>query len=172
MLKNKKGQEEIVGFVAVVILVVVVGVILLSISLNHNQPNTVQNGDLTDFIDSSYLYTSDCAFGYEPNYASVKDLIDSCYTEQGKQCLDGREVCFALNQTIRSILDSNINVGPESSKKGYNFDAIYSVNATTSNSSDIISILGGNCSSANYQQGESFFSSGQGVITTVLKVCS
>ncbi len=168
----KKAQEEIVGFVVIVLLVVVVGVLYLGFTLQNAPDNQQKSTEISSFLDSAMLYTTDCAFGYQPNYASLKDLIGNCYQQAGEQCLDGREVCSTLNQTMKSVLDASWPVSQDGSKKGYEFDAFYALNTTNSaNQTDILSITNGNCSSNSYQEGDSFFSEYPGVITTTLKIC-
>ena len=167
---NKKAQEEIVGFVAIILVVTVIGLLLLGISLQKTPDNQVKSTEIGTFLDSAMLYTSDCASGYEPNYLSLKDLMSDCYIENGKQCVDGRSVCIVLNQTVKDLLNRSWPVGPDRDKKGYEFKVIYDSNIT-SNETSIMELAAGNCSSGSYQQGDSFFSSYPGVITSTFKIC-
>lgn len=171
MIIRRKGQEEIVGFVVIVLLVSVIAVIFLGISLRDDSAQVKESKDITRFVDSALLYTSDCALGYEPNYASLKDLIADCYRDSGKSCLDNRGICLALNQTLNEMLDASWNVGPDANVKGYEFKAFYSVNASDENVVKIINTDKGNCSSETYTQGSGFFSIDRGTITCSLKIC-
>ncbi|MEK6850355.1 MAG: hypothetical protein AABX85_02145 [Nanoarchaeota archaeon] len=171
MIAWKKGQEEIVGFVVVVVLVSIIAIIFLGISLRNDSVQVKESKDIRRFVDSALLYTSDCAFGYEPNYASLKDLIADCYRDSEKSCLDNRSVCVALNDTLKAMLDTSWNVGPDANVKGYEFKAFYSVNASDVDAVKIINIDRGNCSSETYTRGSDFFSTNRGTITCSLKVC-
>lgn len=168
-MMSKKAQEEIVGFVAIVLVVVVIGLLFLSFSLQPSVPQ--KSTEISSFLDSAMQYTTDCAIGYQPNYLSLKDLIADCYAQAGAQCLNGKEVCSYLNQTIAGILDASYPIGTESNKKGYQFGSVYALNTTNSNQTDVISISAGNCSSNSYQEGDYFFSLYPGVITTTLRIC-
>lgn len=167
----KKAQEEIVGFVAIVLVVVVIGVLFLGLTLQKAPDNQTKSTQIGSFLDSARLYTSNCALDYTPNYASLQDLLGDCYQKRGEQCLDGRDICTVLNQTVKDILDESWPVNQDSAKKGYEFSATFSQNATDSNGTDILTLAAGNCSSNNYQEGDSFFSLVGGVVTSTLRIC-
>ena len=171
MIAWKRGQEEIVGFVVIVVLVVVIALIFLGISLRNDSNQVKESKDVRRFVDSALLYTSDCAFGYEPNYASLKDLITSCYRDPEKSCLDNRDVCLALNQTLNAMLDTSWNVGSDAKVNGYEFNAFYAINASDENVERIVKVDKGNCSSQIYTQGSDFFSVNSGTITCSLRIC-
>lgn len=170
---SKKAQEEIVGFVAIVLVVSMIGLVFLGLSIRSTPSTNEQTSEnINSFLDSALMYTSDCAIGYQPNYASLKDLISNCHSQAGTLCVDERNVCSVLNETVENILNASWPVSTNSNTKGYEFDAVYSLNASegSTNQTNILSITNGNCST-NYEEGDSFFSLYPGVITTSLKVC-
>src|SRR3989338_2011916 len=169
--KKNKGQEEIVGFVAIVLLVAVVALIFLGISLRKPVDIQKESKDVSRFLESTMLYTTDCAFGYEPNYVTPKDLMKECYLNKGKKCLNDEEVCLVLNDTLKGILDNSWKVGEDSAIKGYSYNSTYSRNSTKGEVESIISLGKGNCTSSSFVTGETFFAVYPGTITSSLKLC-
>lgn len=169
-LTSRKAQEEIVGFVVIVLLVVVIGVIFLVLSLD-NPASIEKSKDISRLLDSVMEYSSECTHdNYNVNYRNVRDLLKSCYSEAGKKCSDGKEVCSVLNETLKGIFDDSLGIGEESKKKGYLFRAEFSLNATE-NGKEILRLGKGNCSSNSYIEGENFFAVNKGSITSILQVC-
>lgn len=113
---NKHGQEEIVGFAVILIIVAVILLILLSFLLGGgSDKEAVQNYEVGSFISASLQYTTECEDQIE--YLSLQKLISAC--EDGRNCLDGKDSCEALNETMRYIMDKSWDVGSQSSIKGY-----------------------------------------------------
>jgi len=134
---NKKGQEEMVGFVMIVIIVAVVFLILLGIFLRQEpSASEADSVEVTQFLESIMGYTSSCAVSYEPAYSSVGELIEECY--RGKKCVGGEDSCEVLEQTVRDILGSGWEIGEEFYYKGYEFKIVGSEET-------ILEISNGNC---------------------------
>lgn len=113
---KKQGQEEIVGFAVIIIIVAVILLILLGFLLSGNSDKeAVQNYEIESFISASLQYTSICEDQIE--FLSIQKLISAC--EEGKSCLNERDSCEVLNETIRGIMENGWNVGNQSSIKGY-----------------------------------------------------
>ena len=73
---NKKGQEEIVGFVLVIVLVAVIFLIFVGIFVRQDSNSTRQESiEVYQFLDSFMQQTSECAIGFEPAYSNVGELI-------------------------------------------------------------------------------------------------
>jgi len=99
---NKFGQQEIVGFVLIVVLVVVGLMVYLVISLKDSpvNDNSVAVGNILDVM---MKYTTECAIVYEPDYDSFEDLFKSCYL--GDRCKNlGMMACDYLNESLSSVL--------------------------------------------------------------------
>jgi len=112
-IKNKRGQEEMVGFAFIVIIVAVILVIFLSITLNTNKDEGPQSFEVESFLQVMLSQTTDCHIVTE--YLSIKELISSC--AESKTCQDGRLSCIALNDYLEEISESAWSVG--SSTSGY-----------------------------------------------------
>jgi len=114
---NKKAQEEMVGFVLIIILVSVILLVFLGFSLRSPQKEAVESYEVDSFIQGFLQYTTDCADSYEPNYFSVQDLIFECNSEE--VCLNGRESCDVLSSTLSGIVEESWKTGEERPVKGY-----------------------------------------------------
>jgi hypothetical protein len=112
---KKRGQEEMVGFAIIVIIVSVIFLVLLGFLLNTPSKGAVENYQVDSFIQASLQYTSSCENDLE--FISVQNLIVSC--EQGSVCLDGTNSCDVLNNTLRNLIESAWNVNNQSAVKGY-----------------------------------------------------
>jgi hypothetical protein len=113
--KGKKAQEEMVGFVVIIVLISVILLVLLSFMLRSPQIEAVNNYEVESFIQASLQYTSDCENQIE--FLSVENLI--VYCEEGETCLDGRDTCEVLNETLKGAIENSWNVKEGSAVKGY-----------------------------------------------------
>jgi hypothetical protein len=166
---NSKGQEEITGFILIVVIVAIIIVIFLAIFLrqNVNTSGFKDNRQIAGFIESAMEYTSDCAIGYEPAYSNLGELIKEC--RAGRQCISGKMACNVLNSTLTEIIDSGWQVGSDRPVKGYKLGIVYSLNS--SNGGDSIMSLGkGECKS-NREGAEYFSSDYPGNVITRLEIC-
>ena len=110
----KKGQQEMVGFVLIVVLVVVAALVLLVISLR--KPAETKNDLQAENLISSVLsYTTECS-DYEPNYFNIQRLMKACYNREACTNL-GRNSCDYLNESLKDIF--KIAVAGESVIKSY-----------------------------------------------------
>jgi len=116
-LNKKSGQEEIVGFAIIMILVAVILLVFLGFSLRDKSTELVESYEAESFVQAVLQYTSDCAETYEPNYLSLQQLVIRCY--RNSDCLDGRKSCEVLDQTLTQILEESWNVEEESYVIGY-----------------------------------------------------
>lgn len=116
--RKKFGQEEIVGFVVIVVIVSVILLILLWFLLNNKNQSGTGSYEIENFIQATLQYTTDCE-SYT-DFLSVQNLIVSC--DNKDKCLDERDTCIVLNQTLENIMDKSWNVGEQSAIKGYKLD--------------------------------------------------
>jgi len=103
-MKNKKrGQQEIVGFVLIVVLVVIGLMVFLIISL-RNSPEQEKSVEVSNMLDAIMKHTTECAIVYEPDYDDFEDLFKSCY--EGDSC-SNLEIgaCEYLNESLRAVLE-------------------------------------------------------------------
>jgi len=113
--KDKKGQEEMVGFAIIVVIVAVILLVLLGFMLRSKEGDAVEDYQVESFIGASLQYTSSCEDYVE--FLSVEDLIVSC--EREETCLDERNSCEVLNETLKGMIENAWNVKEGSAVKGY-----------------------------------------------------
>jgi len=101
---RRKGQEEIVGFVLIVVIVSIMFLIFLGISLRNPTGIEKESRDVYQFLESLIEYTSECALRFEPAFSSVGKLIRECYERPSAECTSGEGVCDVLDENLRDIL--------------------------------------------------------------------
>lgn len=163
---DKRGQEELVGFVVIVVLVAIIFLVLLAIFVRKSGVDTKQESiEIYQFLEGAMRQTSECALSYEPNYLEVGELIEGCY--EGKRCLDGEDSCLVLNSTFTLLIDDSWNVGEEYPIKGYVFNSTYKGNQTED---EIFNLGDGSC--AGSSRGSEYLSPAfPGTIVSTLRLC-
>jgi hypothetical protein len=111
IFKSKKAQHEIVGFVLIVLVVVIIGLIFLAFTISNKDTQKKTSSELSDFLQSSMFYTTDCAINNIPNYQSLQELIALCYGDNSSFCLNGEGVCESLNKTLNNVIIKNLKIG-------------------------------------------------------------
>ena len=111
----KKGQEEIIGFALIIIIVAVILLVILGLSIRGKGKESVQSYEVGSFVQTALQYTTDCYSGTE--YLPVQKLIFECENEN--TCDDGRNTCDVLNSTLRDIAEKSWQVTEETPVKGY-----------------------------------------------------
>jgi len=105
--KSKRSQEEMVGFVLIIVLVAVIVLVFLAISLR--KPAEMQEDkDVKSFLQASLLYTTGC----QPRQGEVynfKDLMLACYNNQN--CISGDDACSVLNKTASDMIENSFKLG-------------------------------------------------------------
>jgi len=104
-----------VGFVVIIIIVSVILLVLLSFMLRSPVSKAVDSYEVESFIQASLQYTSTCENQIE--FLSIEDLIVSC--EEGGTCLDERNSCDVLNESLRGMIENAWNIGEGSAVRGY-----------------------------------------------------
>ena len=138
-MRNKRGQEEIVGFVLIIVLLSVAFLIFLSIGARSPEIQERESIDVYQFLESSMEFTTDCSASSVDQY-SLGDLFEEC--DSGIACLEGQSACETLNETLAEILDSSWNIDPQGSIKGYEFASTYNFSGINRK---IISLEKGSC---------------------------
>lgn len=101
MRQDKKAQQEILGFVLIVSLVVIIAVIFLGFSLRKpNLSLDQQNIDAENFLTALFDYTTNCTL--RTNLASMQDVIKACYT--GENCKENTSACSYINASLKEVL--------------------------------------------------------------------
>ena len=164
MIKGKKSQEEMVGFVLIVVLVTVILVIVLGILIRQPAASGKDLGT-TQFLKSMMEYTTKCAIGYVPKYDSIGELMGDCYDK--RTCVSGDKACNALKSSINEVINASWFVSSEGYYTGYYFNSYIN---STNKAENIITVSKGNCSL--FKEGDSFLYHQGKIITTTLKICT
>ncbi len=142
---KKRGQEEIVGFVLIFVIIAVVFVIFLSLSIRKPESVNKQNSkDILQFLESSLVYTTNCQLNAE--YLSIQNLIAQC-VESSQECSSGKTSCEVLKESLNSLIESSFKMGEDRPIKGYIYE-VYQKNNLSSQS--ILNITKGGCSKELY----------------------
>ncbi len=120
-MKTRKAQEEIVGFVMVILLVSLIFLIFLGIYLRKGNAEPTSSIEVSQFLNSLVEYTSDCSLDSGFSYKQIDDLAVKC--DEGALCSSGKTACQVLDDTIKKIIESSWNFSPDSPEKGYIFMA-------------------------------------------------
>jgi hypothetical protein len=173
---NNRGQHEIVGFVLIVLIVSIVGVIFLSISLGNPEPDKQNSIEISNLLGAIMHHTTKCAINFIPEYKNVQDLIRECYKDKSgnlKECVNGEKVCNNLKIELKDILDKSLDVGIDGINKGYNINIYF--NSDDNNNELILNFYEGNFNNCSSIVGGGHSipvsSFGFGIIETELKVC-
>lgn len=113
-----KAQEEMIGFVMIILIVVVVGVILLGIGLNKPKESKTSL-EITDFLYTLFQYSVNCSDTY-------KDLIISCIKNEYCNSISS---CQALEDITLKVINTSLRVGSEKQYKAYEYK-IFSGNSS------------------------------------------
>src|SRR3989338_10651414 len=147
-LEKRKGQEEIVGFVLIVVIVAVVFVIFLGIRLRNFEPSQKQSEILYQFIESSMEQTTECVLSLNGRNLALDSLIKECYSTDNR-CTSGETSCQIAEKTMRNILNNTWKVGVEYPYKGYEIGADYFYNSSNQGQNEeILLISEGNCNNS------------------------
>jgi hypothetical protein len=146
---NKKGQDEMVGFAIIIIIIGVIILIAIGFLVNTREENAIQDYEIESFIESSLQYTTDCQDSL--GFISIRELIIEC--SNNNLCLGGNSSCYVLNYTLSRMIKKGWTVSPQSSIKAYEFFAM-------ADNQSIIMFKEGN-KTADYKSGiQSFARSG------------
>ena len=85
---KRKGQEEIVGFVLIVVLLVIIAVIFLGIRLRNPEPTQKDSEIVYQFLESSMEQTTSCKTSESGRFISMDSLIRDCHSSNSL-CVSG-----------------------------------------------------------------------------------
>ncbi len=169
--KARNGQEEIMGFVLIVVLLVIVGVIFLGIRLRNPEHVQRESELIYRFIESSMEQTTDCKTSESGNFWALDSLIRDCHT-YNNECTSGDKTCDIVENTLKDILNSTWQVGPDFPFKGYEVEISYSFNSSGQQQFDSVLNLSSGLCSSSYSGSSYGIPEPPGHITTKVKICS
>jgi hypothetical protein len=124
-LAIKKGQEEMLGFALIMIIVAVILVIFLGLSLRKSPKEAVESYEVESFLQTALSYSTNCS-NYRDSHPPVRDLIFACNSKE--KCLDGLDSCKVLADELKNILNESWKVGEDTPIKGYELEILLSPN--------------------------------------------
>ncbi len=119
---QKKGQEEMVGFVLIMVIVAIIFLVFLSFFIGRGkEAKAGESAEVSQFLDSLVEYTTECSLDGGYFYKNVENLVKDC--NKGLRCSSGEMACEVLNETVKEAIEASWNFGPDNPKKGYHFTA-------------------------------------------------
>jgi len=122
-MKNKSAQHEIMGFIVIIIIVSIIGLIFLSLSIGRGEVGKKTSVEASDFLQSAMHYTTSCAVSFIPQYKNIQDLIKSCY--KNEKCLNEKMACEVLEETFGEIVKESFQVSEAGKNKAYKLNIYY-----------------------------------------------
>jgi hypothetical protein len=163
-MKNKRAQQEMIGFVLIVVIVIIGLLVFLIFSVKqHNIP---ENDIANNILSSIMKTTTRCAIVYEPDYDDIRDLFKSCY--DSRQCSNTMEMsCDVLEDSLTSMLNEVLVLEPTIT--AYQLDLFESDSEGTINR---LHLINGQCNGTVYgsEPHSIRISSSQDLIVT-LRIC-
>jgi len=158
--RNKKAQEEMVGFAMIIVLVFIILLAFLGFSLSKSKNVPLENYEVENFLQAALQYTTDCQTSLD--YLSVQDLIFSC--EAKEQCLGEKDSCEALNSSLNELFEKAWPIGEDRPNKGYEF-------SVETGEEPILYIKEGNLTK-NYKGASQIFSKRRKTFNIIFKIYS
>ena len=162
---EKKAQQEMVGFVLIVVLVVIGMMVFLILSI-RDKPSEVNNVEVDNLLNSVMKYTTECATSFEPDYDNFEDLFKSCY--KNDQCDNLKKgACDYLEESLGNVMQDLLK--SEADVEYYSFE--FFVREDEGNEG-ILKIDGGNCSSKNILGSQKSLISGGTSLVVRMELCN
>ena len=130
--KSKHAQQEIIGFVLIIVIVSIIGIIFLGLSIGRGESSKQTSIEISNLLEASMYYTTDCAISFRPQYKDGQDLVKACWNTN--KCLDENDeatidACEVLNETLKTIIGDGLMVCDDENicvNNAYNLDIYYS----------------------------------------------
>ncbi len=117
---NKKSQHEIAGFVMIVVVVAVIGLVMLSLMIGGGDTGKTTSVEVENLLSAVMQKTSQCSGNI--GYYNTEELIISCY--DNGICLDGRKSCEVLSSELGDVVGKSLKIG-SGINKGYKIKIEY-----------------------------------------------
>lgn len=169
---NNRGQSETVGFVLIVVIVMIIFLVFLWFMFHGANKPMATSAEISNLLSASMQYTSDCAVDFVPQYKTGQELVKECHNNGGEKCLDGRDVCEALNETMKKVVADSLNVDENSPVKAYTLKITYKIPKSTTPNDKFFQMAQGSFSNCTerYSGSHQIFA-GSGYLDVVLEVC-
>ncbi len=112
---DKKAQQEIFGFVIIILLVIVIGVVIFAFSLQRSikKPTIIADVQVNNLLNSIMQYSTDCQL------KKLSEVIVMCYNAQ--DCSQTETACNYAQKKINEILNASFPALGYGYFSGYNF---------------------------------------------------
>jgi len=183
LLKCKRSQQEAVGFVIIILIVMILGVIFIGVWLRANSQGGVfvESAEISNFLSASLSYTTECYKDNAYDFKSLGDIIFYCYNNQAVSCPEAQNSCAYANKTLGNMLE---RFKPAGVLSYYGISANYKIfknnsdsettdeTQETSMSAPFIRLSKGDISKCITKiGGQSYISAGEGDIVITLETC-
>jgi hypothetical protein len=163
LLRGKKGQQEMVGFILIVVLVMIGLMVFLVISL-RTSPEKADSLEVNNMLSAIMSHTTECAIPAVPDYETFEDLFKDCYG--GDDCAGTvGSTCDYLNETLQAILEDMM--ASEGTVDAYQLD--FSVKSDEGQEG-LLRIFEGNCT-GEVTKAQRRIDAGSEDLIIQLKVC-
>jgi len=122
---SKRSQHEMMGFVLIIIVVTVMGLVFLGF-IFMKAPEKRNSAEVSNLLEASMYTTSGCVTSYVPEYKSIQRLITDTYKNPNQKCSDGRTLKSVLKTTLKNLLDQSLQVHEDGVNKAYKLKIYYS----------------------------------------------
>ncbi|MEM1535021.1 MAG: hypothetical protein QW199_01990 [Candidatus Pacearchaeota archaeon] len=132
-VRARRAQQEVFGFVIIVLLVIVIGIIMLAFSMQRSlrKPTAVADIKVNSLLNAIMQYTSEC------NNKKISEVIAMCANNE--QCDGGGNACDYLTKNLTAILSASF----PTVKDGKGFFSGYNLTIGAIGTQPFISITGG-----------------------------
>ena len=159
---RNRAQEEMVGFILIILIVIVIGLFFVGYSLRH-KTEPVQNAEVGSMISAMLEYTTNCT-PYGISYYNLRDLLKACYNNEVCSNLE-QDSCIYLQNLTKAILAVSVNT-TDRPVNAYEFKA----NFVGAKNQTILNITKGVCNK-NITLASQQIAAEQGNIIVSLKFC-
>jgi hypothetical protein len=164
---NKKAQEEITGFVLVVVIVSILFVIVFGIFVrSRGNIEYTNDKEISSFLNAVMQETSDCT--NNDNYLRVSELLKECNDNKNFEC-SGVKVCDKLKSDFASRIEESWNFNETGLRKGYILNSTYFAKNARS-SENVLQISKGTCQKS-YTGALTDVVTSSGIVKIDLKIC-
>jgi len=180
LFSSKRSQHEAMGFIIIVALVMVVGVIFLGIKMNQDRAvQQYSDSNIINFLTASSRYTSDCfdRARCTQGFCSLNELKQKCY-DNNEKCnigTDDRYSCDILNYTYSDMLSKSWRIYNDSPVKYYDLKVKYRTicnDSATASLLSLVDITAGDSTQCYVRKiGQESFPYNHGCIVSELKIC-
>ena len=162
-IKNS-GQQEMVGFVLIVV-VVVVGLMIFLVWAAFRDPTDMDDMEVNNMLSSILSYTTNCNAATNLRPDDMRTLFRSCFESRNCNNLN-RDACEYLNETLIEVMDSLLM--SETTIASYQIEFL---ERDERGSKGIYRLSEGNCSSGLISGAQSTISAYDASLLIQMRIC-